>query len=149
MLVLCTLRIALLLVVGATVALGEERDEAARFRPVDVYVDAGDRPLAAYQIEITAADCAEVVGVEGGDHAAFRAAPYYDPAALSGGRIVIGAFSTAADLPRGKTRVAKLHMRETRSPCSYAARLVAAASDDGARAPAKVLLEVLNGGSHE
>jgi hypothetical protein len=155
-----TLRLPLAVLVGALCAVATaSADELAapRFRAVNVYVDAGPEPLAAYQIEVTAGDsaargtelCAEVVGVEGGEHPAFRTAPYYDPAALRGGRIVIGALSTDAELPRGRTRVAVLHMRETRSPCRYEARLIAAASAAAERVPAEVSLQPVDGGSHE
>jgi len=86
----------------------------ARFVPVDVYIDSGARPLAAYQFEFVAKN-AQIVGLEGGD-SVFKDAPYYDPAALHPSapspdeRIVVAAFSTAADLPRGNTRIARLHL---------------------------------------
>src|SRR5439155_1207563 len=90
--------IALFLVLGASGA-SVAADGAGRFRTVAVYVDAGQAPLAAYQVEITVGDTAptaKIVGVEGGSADAFRAAPYYDPAALQGGRIIIAAFTTEA-----------------------------------------------------
>ncbi len=82
--------------------------------PVDAFVDSGDRPLAAYQFEFTAVR-GEIVGLEGGE-SVFTDAPYYDPAALHptaaspDDRIIVAAFSTAVDLPRGVTRVARLHL---------------------------------------
>jgi hypothetical protein len=91
---------------------------AAEFGWVDVVVDSGNVPLAAYQVEVSPAPGANVdgagvrvsiVGVEGGSHAAFAAAPYYDPAAIQGQRVIIGAFSLAAELPAGATRVARVH----------------------------------------
>src|SRR5262249_34969543 len=105
------------------------------FRSVAVYVDAGAEPLAAYQVEITVGDAAPtawIVGVEGGGTDAFRAAPYYDPAALQGGRIVIAAFTTDAMPPRGRIQVATLHLCEPPG-CKpkYGARLVVAATVDG------------------
>jgi hypothetical protein len=124
----------------------------ATFRPVNVYVDSGSESLAAYQIEITAGKsepCAEIVGVEGGEHRAFRTAPYYDPAALRGGRIVVGAFSTETNLPRGKTLVAVLHIRETSSPCLYGARVLAAASEREQRIAVEVSLQPVDGGTNE
>ena len=75
-----------------------------RFAYVDVYLDAGAKPLAAYQVELTpTAGDVVLTGLEGGEHAAFRDAPYYDPAALHAakGRVIVAAFNTGADLPRG------------------------------------------------
>src|SRR4051812_29732715 len=52
---------------------------AVRFQTVDVYVDAGDKPLAAYQFTLhSGAKNALLSGLEGGEHAAFAKAPYYD-----------------------------------------------------------------------
>lgn len=93
-----------------------ERD-TVRFETVDVFVDAGSTGLAAWQIEVTprARDGAKVtlVGIEGGDHAAFAKPAYYDPAALApagGGRVILAAYSTGKDVPTGRTRVARLHV---------------------------------------
>ncbi len=83
-----------------------------RFVPLDVFVDTGSTRMAAYQLEVELRS-AEIVGVEGGEPASFAAAPYYDPAALRGNRIKLAAFSTAADLPSGRTRVAVLHVVES------------------------------------
>jgi hypothetical protein len=84
-----------------------------RFLPVDILLDTGDRPLGAYQVEVVAHG-ASIVGLEGGDATPFKAAPFYDPAALQGGgaegRIIVAAFSTDAQLPTGQTRVARLHL---------------------------------------
>jgi len=79
------------------------------FVPVDVYVDCGTKRLGAYQVEVVAQE-ATIVGLEGGESKAFGEAPYYDPAALQGNRIIVAAFSTQEDLPTGMTRVARLHM---------------------------------------
>ena len=66
--------------------------EGVRFRPLHVELEVGARPLAAYQVELVAAEGdAEIVGVEGGHSAGFDQPPYYDPEALAGGRIVLGA----------------------------------------------------------
>src|SRR5262245_32375193 len=73
------------------------RDNAPHFVVVDVTLDSGTTPLAAYQLEIVSTNKAvKIVGIEGGDSAAFRQPPYYDPAAMQGGRVVLGAFSLAA-----------------------------------------------------
>ena len=87
-----------------------------RFRTVDVFVDSQDKPLAAYQLEFTATGGdAKIVGIEGGERAAFKEAPFYDPKAMHHERVIIGAFSTvsADKLPTGKTRVATIHLQTT------------------------------------
>jgi hypothetical protein len=85
-----------------------------RFLTAEVVLDSGAQPLAAYQVEVTVTNtAARIVGIEGGSHPAFRTPPYYDPKALQGERIILAAFSTAAEgsLPKGRTRVATLHLR--------------------------------------
>jgi hypothetical protein len=119
--------------------------DGGRFRPLAVYVDAGDASIAAYQIEITVGDAkpsAKIVGVEGGEVDPFGAAPYYDPAALQGGRIVIAAFTVDANPPRGRIRVATLHLFEPAGCVPvYRARLMAAVAMDGGERHAQVTLE--------
>ena len=110
------------------------------FYPLDIYIDPHDEPLAAYQFELRdETQCLKIVGVEGGDHPAFKAPPYYDPKALSENRIIIAAFSTESDLPRDKTRVATIHVVETgnRTP-QISVELAVAASSDGSRIEASV-----------
>lgn len=119
---------------------------AQRYQPIDVYIDSGDAPLAAYQVEVTVDGDAIIVGVEGGDVPAFAAAPHYDPRALAGGRIIIADLDLGADLPRGRTRVATLHMRESGPPPTYHATLQAAADAGGTPIPATVSLEPEHGG---
>jgi hypothetical protein len=116
---------------GALISTAEA--DAARFFFVDVYLDSADAELAAYQIEIAATSpSAQLVGVEGGDGTAFAAPPYYDPAALAGHRIILAAFSTGSDLPRGATRVARLHIRQTdSSPPGLVVHVEAAADHRG------------------
>jgi hypothetical protein len=110
-------------------------EPAARFSAVDIVVDSGDKPLAAYQFELTAKSGAfKIVGVEGGEHAAFARPPYYDPAALSRDRIIIAAFNIGRDLPKGKTRVARIHVRISgNEDPQYDVKLVVAAASDGSR----------------
>src|SRR5688572_9960509 len=85
---------------------------ASPFRYVDVFIDTQGQSLAAYQFELRAPKGVQLVGIEGGEHEAFAQPPYYDPKALAEGeRIVIAAFDTGADLPAGKTRVARLSVR--------------------------------------
>jgi hypothetical protein len=84
------------------------------FLAVDIYVDSKGKPLAAYQLEFSVTNGnAKIVGVEGGEHPAFRDPPHYDPKAIQQERVIIAAFSTGPDnkLPSGKTRVATIHLQ--------------------------------------
>jgi hypothetical protein len=103
-----------------------------RFAPIDIYLDT-THPLAAYQFELkTLTGTAAIVGIEGGEHPAFNAAPYYDPAALQHNRVIVGAFNTGADLPIGKTRIARIHMMITGDTTpQYQIIVQAAATTDG------------------
>jgi hypothetical protein len=113
-------------------------DAGLRFVPVDVFLDTGTRTLGAYQVEIIAKN-ADIVGLEGGEPAPFQKAPYYDPAALQGagnggGRIIVAAFSTDADLPSGASRVARLHLAVRGSPADkpdLTSKLVVATDGNG------------------
>jgi hypothetical protein len=116
---------------------------AVTFAAVHVYIDPHGKPLACYQMQIvaTAGDVA-LVGIEGGESAAFGNAPYYDPRALRGKRIIIGAFSLNNDLPAGKTRVATLMFQITGNVRpDYQVTLQVAASSDERSIPATVSLE--------
>lgn len=110
---------ALCLLASAWVGTAQEVVSATntiRFRTVDITLDSGDQALAAYQVAFTATGGnAKIVGIEGGEHPAFKEPPFYDPKAMQGERVIIGAFSTnAADkLPAGKTRVATIHLQTT------------------------------------
>ncbi|HUW33059.1 MAG TPA: hypothetical protein VM223_15730 [Planctomycetota bacterium] len=120
--------------------------EGVRFTAVDVFIDSKDQPLAAWQIELTAkpdrtdtgrADTGvrpyndvKIVGIEGGEHAAFKEPPYYDPAALNRNRVILAAFSTGQTLPTGRTRVARVHVQVSGTP-EYQIKLIVAASADG------------------
>ena len=134
-------------VVAAQVRQGDRPASApssptVRFGHVDVFIQTTDALLAAYQCEIdaTAGDVA-LVGIEGGEHPAFKVPPYYDPKALGRKRIILGAFNTGADLPRGKTRVARLMVQITGDERpTYAATVQAAASGDGKTIPATISL---------
>jgi hypothetical protein len=115
----------------------------SRFAPVNVYIDSGNRPLAAYQFELKAATGRiKIVGVEGGQHAAFKEPPYYDPAALANDHIIIGAFNTGSDLPTGRTRIATVHLQiigDTEP--QYKLILMASADSEGRDIPAELSLE--------
>ncbi|MBN2131877.1 MAG: hypothetical protein JW741_20420 [Sedimentisphaerales bacterium] len=114
-----------------------------RFAPVHIYLDSGRKPLAAYQFELRATTGKiKIVGVEGGEHAAFKEAPYYDPAALAKDRIIIAAFNTGRDLPKGRTRIATVHLQILgAAEPEYELDLAVAADADGRELPAKLNLE--------
>ena len=118
-------------------------DAKVRFAPVHVYLDSGDRPLAAYQFELKATKGRiKIVGVEGGTHAAFKEAPYYDPAALMQDRIIIAAFNTGQDLPTGRTRIATLHLQITGdTQPRYKLEPIVAANAEGQEIAADLTLE--------
>jgi len=107
-----------------------------RFVALDIYADTGARPLAAWQIELNCDPSqAKIVGVEGaGDKT-----PYYDPAALQGGRIILASFSTEAALQSGRVLVARVHLQETGSPV-YTPTLITAAAPGGERLNPKIEL---------
>ena len=113
----------LVTLVLAALALVPEQE--TRFVAVDLYADTGGKPLVAWQIELETD--AKIVGVEGGEKP-----PYYDPAALQGGRIILARFTTEPNPPSGRVLVARVHLQET-GKTDYTARLMAAASPGGAR----------------
>ena len=78
------MRIAVIvpLILAASIAcawgliLEEGEAPAPRFAVVDVYIDAANAALAAYQVEIlTTQGTVKIVGIEGGEHAAFKEPP--------------------------------------------------------------------------
>ena len=84
----------------------------------------------------------KIVGVEGGEHPAFKDAPYYDPAALMNERIIIAAFNTGADLPTGRTRIATIHLQIIGdAEPKYELSLTTAADANGENLPAEITLE--------
>lgn len=113
-----------------------------RFEAVDVFIDSGDQALAAWQLELqSTAKSVEIVGIEGGQHAAFSEPAYYDPEAMNGNRVVLAAFSTAKDLPSGKTRVARIHVQcEGRNLMEYRTTLIVAADAAGQEIQAEMTL---------
>lgn len=133
---LATLLAILAVVCGVALhTRGQEADDiapaAVRFGAVDVYIDPAGKPLAAYQFELKAkGGDVKLIGIEGGEHPAFRGPPYYDTRANVADRIVIAGFDTGHDLPAGRTRVARLMVAVTGAP-DYAAQLQVAANADG------------------
>ena len=131
-----------LLVAGVLRAAETKEAPAVRFETVKLLLNSGETPLAAWQAEVRVeSGDARIVGVEDGEHPAFRKPAYYDPAARQGGRIILAAFSTAKDLPKGKTRVATLHfaVRGGETP-RYSIRTDVAADAYGKPVPATATL---------
>ena len=116
-----------------------------RFGAVDIYVDSGSTPLAAYQLEFAATNgVVRIVGIEGGEHFAFRQPPFYDSKAIQRERVIIASFSTAsaADLPTGKTRVATIHYQTTETqPPRFELKLQTAGDAQGNKLPAQASFE--------
>ena len=118
-------------------------EPGVRFAPLHIYLDSGNRSLAAYQFELkAAAGQIEIVGVEGGKHKAFSEPPYYDPAALAQDRIIIAAFNTGKNLPAGRTRIATIHLQITgEAEPQYELNLTVAGDADGEKIPAELTCE--------
>ena len=116
---------------------------SVRFAPLHIYLDSGNKSLAAYQFELkAAAGQVKIVGVEGGQHPAFKEAPYYDPAALANDRIIIAAFNTGRELPKGRTRIATIHLQIIGdAEPDYELKLTVAADADAKEIPAKITFE--------
>lgn len=120
------------LAISSAAAQTPSSEPAVRFAYVDVVVDPHGTPLAAYQVEFSA-DPARVtlVGVEGGEHPAYKDPPYYDPKALQSHRVIIAALNTGSDLPQASIRVARLHLQIVGpDKLETSAKLIAAASPD-------------------
>lgn len=113
----------------------ESAPSAIRFTVVDVFLNPGGEPLAAWQIDFSAkGGGVKIVGIEGGEHAAFSKPPYYDPKAIQNERVILAAFSTAgaSSLPTGKTRVASVHLQvEGPGKPEFSIRLITAARENG------------------
>ena len=131
---------------AALCAQQQAREEGpSRFSAVDIYVDSKNAPLAAYQIEFSATNgVAKIVGIEGGDSAAFHEPPFYDAKAIQHERVIIAGFNTgAADkLPSGKTRIATIHLQIVGNEApQFQLTLQAAANPDGNRISADASFE--------
>ena len=113
-----------------------------RFCAVDIYLDSKGAPLAAYQIEFAVTNgAARIVGIEGGEHAAFRAPPHYDPKAIQNERAIIAAFTLAPanTLPSGRIRIATIHLVVFgKSWPEFDLKLHTAADNKGAKIPAEL-----------
>ena len=120
-----------------------ETESSVRFTPLRVYIDSGERSLGAFQFELrTIRGDVKIVGVEGGEHKAYKQPPYYDPAALANNRIKIAAFNTSGELPSGKSRIATLHLMITGSvEPEYKLDLTVSADADAEEIPAEITFE--------
>lgn len=131
--------LATLIAAVAMMAFGARQEAApsVTFRTVEVWVDSADRPLAAWQVEaIAVRGTVTIVGVESGGAAGYEQPPFYDAAALAGGRIIIASYSTAPVLPSGSTRVAVLHLQvEGPEEPEFASTVMALATVDGVEIP--------------
>jgi hypothetical protein len=126
-------------------AQSDSTPTAIRFRVVDIYVDSKEQSLAAYQLEFSITNnAAKIAGIEGGEHPAFAEPPFYDPKAMQHERVLLAAFSTnaIAHLPKGKTRVATIHL-QTKSPAAieFNVKLSVAADANGNKIPAKASVQ--------
>lgn len=120
-----------------------ERAADPRFEYIDVFVDSADKPLAAWQVDLHAANGkASIAGIEGGD-GVYAPAPYYDEAAMRNDRVILAGLSTLpqAQLPTGKVRVARVHVMIEQPGTEFAITNSAAALPDGTRTPATAILE--------
>ena len=134
-----------LLMFAALLPAAEDGTKTPRFQAFDVFVDSGSQPLAAYQIEITAPkETVKIAGIEGGEAQAFREPPYYDPKAMQHERVILAAFSTSAadKLPKGRTRVATIHMQIAgEQPPRFVVKLQTAATVNGKKIAADAVVE--------
>jgi len=130
---------------GTLLAQPAVTDQTVRFQAVDIFIHSKEAPLAAYQLEfLVKTGDAKVVGVEGGEHPAFKDAPFYDPKGIQHERVIIAAFNTSSEdkLPKGKTRVATIHLHVTgeQNP-DYAVKLETAATLGGRKITAEIKYE--------
>ena len=108
------LAVILLCLVASTGAVAQD----VRFETLDIYIDSS-APFAAWQIELSdRTGNLVIVGVENGEARAFEKAPYYDMDAVESGaanRLILASYSLAEsnELPRGRTRVATVHVMVT------------------------------------
>ncbi len=109
------------------------QSSAARFAYVDVYVDPKSEALGAYQFEFTSeTGHMTIAGIEGGEHTAYaKQPPYYDLAAMQQNRVILAAYSLDADLPKNRTRVARIHLMIEGEKPQYVLKLQVAANAQG------------------
>jgi hypothetical protein len=120
----------------------DAKQDAMHFEAIDVFVDSGTQSLAAWQLELLCLRTdVEIVGIEGGEHPAFKEPPYYDPRAMNHNRVILGSFNTAGmeQLPKGRSRVARVHVQvKGGGDRPWNCELTTAATTDGRRIEAKI-----------
>lgn len=133
----------LILLAATTATLAAEG--TVRFEAVHVYLDTKSEPLAAYQISVRAIKGdVKIVGIEGGDPAAFKQPPFYDPKAIQQEHVILAAFSTKpkSELPKGRIRVATIHVQVTGAgEPEFETKVQAAATADGTKILSTVSIE--------
>lgn len=127
---------ALIIVACLTVCGAAEGSGEVRFAALDIYLQTST-PVAAWQFELNSRHGKmQVVGVEGGDSAAFRRAPYYDREAVQLGeadRLVVADYSLASvdELPSGRFRIATIHVMTSGVIDDIELTLITATAHDG------------------
>jgi hypothetical protein len=101
------------------------------FRTLQVFINPHGKSMAVYQFEFIGDPDVKLVGIEAGEAKGFTDPPYYDAAALAGGRVIVGAYSLANDLPAGPTHIATLHVRVGTGEPRYELKLKTAGGRDG------------------
>ena len=124
-------------VVAALMCAFAAQAAESRFAALDIYTETIE-PLAAFQFELTERHgVMQVVGIENGDNPGFAHAPYYDRDAVQQGsadRIVVASYSLAdrSVLPRGRERIATVHVRLRGAIApEFNLKLIAATDSDG------------------
>lgn len=120
-----------------------ETPTRSAFTALELWLDTGDRPLAAYQLEVAAsAGEVKIIGIEGAaPGSVFAEPPYYDPAAMQNERVVIADFSTGAPgtLPAGQFRIATIHLQVVGDvEPAFETKLTIAAGADGMKLEAQL-----------
>jgi hypothetical protein len=141
--ILCLAAMVFGLAAGLFAQSAAPEEGRSRFCAVDIYVDSKATPLAAYQLEFVVTNgVAKIVGIEGGEHAAFHEPPFYDPKAMQHERVILAAFNTGNKLPSGKTRVATIHLQAAdNGPLQCELKLQAAGNAAGVRIAAEASFE--------
>ncbi len=126
-----------------------QHDAVTLFRTASLFIQTQDEPLVAYQVEIEYdQDLVKIVGLEGGQ-GPFNGPPFYDPAGMAQGRIIVAAFITDDALaPRGSIYVARLHLRiQGDGAVELRPRVMTAAAPGGGRisATAEIVVEERSG----
>lgn len=137
---------------GGVLLVDDLVDADTTFATIDITVDPQGQPLAAYQFKLTSADTTfTVVGVEGGEHAAYDHGrpPYFDPVAKQGetDHLILAEYALpqleADALPTEAIRVATVHVlfagppRENDDP-TIRLTLIAAGNAEGQRIDAQL-----------